>query len=497
LVFPAVAAGLLWMACRARRKWIVPAGFVVMFAASLWLCFWLVFSETTAVFLGVVAGRLSFFLMPARAWQLGVGVLLAWWMTSRPSWQLGPGAGALGIALTLFSFVRLDDLTPYPSLLTFVPTLGAALVVAAPGSLRWLESSALVRMGDASYSWYLWHWPAIVFARAVGIDSPPLLAAVGLASWPLAAWSYENIENRYRWTLAERRAGWAIALAVSVLVAFGAQQVATYALAEVLPQADAIASVQASLRNHIDLRCESVELATGVSGCVLGTGVARLALVGDSNAGHYAEAVLGAGTELGFETSVVTRSACFGLDLVIVDYSKDIGCRPHTRSMRAWLVAERFDVVVVALAADIYLELPGARVTRGELEGQDAYGDALTAFVREVRASGAEVVLAHQAPKFTLDIAPGDGADSCAATVLVLQLGGCYEQMPRTEALARRAEAYDVEREVAAALGVGTGDVFDALCPGDRLRGHRRRPLVPRPRAHLNHGVGGSVTNLR
>jgi peptidoglycan/LPS O-acetylase OafA/YrhL len=61
-----------------------------------------------------------------------------------------------------------------------------------------LGSRVLVWVGDLSYSWYLWHWPLIVFATAlwpIAGWAPPLAGMLSL----LPAWlSYRYVENPIR-----------------------------------------------------------------------------------------------------------------------------------------------------------------------------------------------------------------------------------------------------------------------------------------------------------
>src|SRR5258708_23775473 len=58
----------------------------------------------------------------------------------------------------------------------------------------------MVFVGLVSYSWYLWHWPLMSFARIVsgGLLSVPRAVSIGLFSLMLAALSHRFIEQPFR-----------------------------------------------------------------------------------------------------------------------------------------------------------------------------------------------------------------------------------------------------------------------------------------------------------
>ena len=63
---------------------------------------------------------------------------------------------------------------------------------------RVLATRPLVALGDVSYSWYLWHWPLIVFAAVLLPGEPAALVIAALGSL-LPAWlSYRFVEQPLR-----------------------------------------------------------------------------------------------------------------------------------------------------------------------------------------------------------------------------------------------------------------------------------------------------------
>ncbi len=116
----------------------------------------------------------AYFSMHTRAWELGVGALLA---LATPQLARLPrrlagllayaGLAAIGVSAAIYTAA-----TPFPGTAAWVPVLGAAAVIAAGcgprvRAERLLGEPAMQCVGRASYSLYLWHWPLIVLAPTV------------------------------------------------------------------------------------------------------------------------------------------------------------------------------------------------------------------------------------------------------------------------------------------------------------------------------------------
>ncbi len=146
----------------------------------------------------------AFYLAPARAWELGLGALLALGAAPRvpAGWRDSLGWAALAmIAAPVLLYTR--D-TPFPGLAAIPPCLGAALLIHLDGagsSGRLLAWRPLGLLGLISYSLYLWHWPVIVLLEGMlGVAAlPPIwgLAAVAV-SLLLATLSWRHVEQPFR-----------------------------------------------------------------------------------------------------------------------------------------------------------------------------------------------------------------------------------------------------------------------------------------------------------
>ena len=178
LVFPLAMILLFKFSAPANRlrllTWSVAIVTVISFAGD--------------VFLVRHGSHRAFYWAPARAWEIGVGALLALWMVSRPasrnpgdapaaitgisgSAAIAAGAAIAGVAMIAGAFVGLKPDSPFPGMLALFPVLGTALIIGAvplsPHSViaRALSSAPVIALGRVSYPWYLWHWPLLVIAR--------------------------------------------------------------------------------------------------------------------------------------------------------------------------------------------------------------------------------------------------------------------------------------------------------------------------------------------
>lgn len=150
----------------------------------------------------------TFFLLPARAWELAVGAALALYLpTARyPAHVVGTIFSIAGLLAIGLSVALLSEEMAFPGYLAIAPVAGTALVVAggqfAPSgvSTRVLSTRPMVLIGLLSYSWYLWHWPLLALTRAYMLEEANLARdlSIGLLSLVLAYASYRLVENPIR-----------------------------------------------------------------------------------------------------------------------------------------------------------------------------------------------------------------------------------------------------------------------------------------------------------
>jgi len=197
---------LLW---KRRRPGLTEPGLqrallVIVVAAALSLM-WSI-QSTAAV------PRAAYFSTFARIWELALGAALA---IAAPRLRNVSGvvrvpvgwigAGAIALAAVLYS-----PATPFPGYAALLPTLGAALFIGAGitgrtrfGAGRLLSLAPFRFVGDRSYAFYLWHWPALVIAsdysgRALSTGVNLLILAGAFALSCVTYALYENPIRRMR-----------------------------------------------------------------------------------------------------------------------------------------------------------------------------------------------------------------------------------------------------------------------------------------------------------
>lgn len=140
-----------------------------------------------------------------RAWEFAVGALLALALTNRVfrSNKLAEILAWLGVALLVLSAAKIDEATPFPSTWTLLPVSGTLLLIAAGTQHvtsigRVLTLPPVVKLGDWSYSIYLWHWPLDVFAVQLWPESSYATVVATMLAIVIAAASYRWVEQPIR-----------------------------------------------------------------------------------------------------------------------------------------------------------------------------------------------------------------------------------------------------------------------------------------------------------
>jgi peptidoglycan/LPS O-acetylase OafA/YrhL len=195
IIFP-----LLVVLCiRWRRSTLIPLTSALVLLSFL--------SNILADKMALLSG--AFYLLPARAWEIGAGALLA--LVPPPSISIPWLRQALALvagALILFSLCAHVGGALFGGLIpaAFWVVLGTTLAIHLGNEGgNWLtiglSKAPLAWIGIISYSLYLWHWPILVFAHYYLLQ-PFLSAAEATAAvalmFTLAALSWRFVERPFR-----------------------------------------------------------------------------------------------------------------------------------------------------------------------------------------------------------------------------------------------------------------------------------------------------------
>jgi len=181
-----------------------------------------------------LAANWAFYSLPTRAWELGLGGLLAVGSATLlrvPGFVVGL-AGWVGLAAVAVAVMTFDSTLPFPGVAALLPVAGTVLLIASGtrrlGPGRLLGIAPLRALGKISYSLYLVHWPILVLAPlALGSEPDELTrAALVLVSIAVAVVSWGLVETPFRTGLpslaARPRRTLSLAMSAILAVVIGA-----------------------------------------------------------------------------------------------------------------------------------------------------------------------------------------------------------------------------------------------------------------------------------
>ena len=446
----------------------------------------------------------AFYLVLPRAWELLTGSLLAIWLHrggAIASGWLRNAAGGLGIALIAASIVLLNERMSFPGMTALLPCLGAALVLWS-GSVgcgpvqQLLSLPPLVWVGKVSYSLYLWHWPVLAFVNSAGWQGHGLSFVplpLQFALMLLLAWlSWRFVEQPFRqgrvqsWGVRQVLIVSAASLAALWCSGFVACRIAKYGWPVKLSPPELVALLESDMRAAPGLRCEgSSDLATirrDGGGCLLGSGdvAPRFALLGDSHARMYTEAVEALMREHQSRALVIARSSC--VPVLGVQPPTRPECRELTQASIDYLV--RSDIPRVVLAGywiDLATDDAKARIL----------AEGLDSTVAKLSAAGKQVVLLKDVPELPNDLTLHRGAQSSLRAGGAAIYGPSLEDHEQTQS--RFTAMLD---EIARKNQSQVLDPATLLCSGDGcLIANRNRSLY-RDRHHLTDAAAVTYRNI-
>jgi peptidoglycan/LPS O-acetylase OafA/YrhL len=463
----------------------------------------------------------AYFSTFARAWELGLGAALALLATVKLPRLGAVVLGWLGVAAIVYSSLAFTGDTAFPGTAALIPTLGAAALILSGTALAataggvtgmkagagWVLSLPPVRyVGRISYSWYLWHWPFLIFAAAIW--GPRLSVAAGLlavaASWVPTQLTHMLIEDPVRRAPALRvLPNRAIALglacmAVAVGVGIGLRDSQpTVRLAKIgdvpgaaalvdqpVPQETATALRPNPLKARADRGRSYYEgCMVGIEGtnsnkCLYGnaTGDKTLILFGDSHAMQYFPAVEELAEIHGWRLIVLTKAECPPEEVEVKSMVEDreySQCDEWRQEALKRIESGGGKDVTVVMSGDT--EYTPYAPNGDELTGNEAAKAMEEGYLRTLRrieAAGSHAVVIRDNPTSAEDV------PSCVSED-IQHLGRCA--FPRRKEWDRE---YDV-RAAEASPETHLVDFIGDICPGEVCRAVIGNALVYRDKDHL------------
>jgi peptidoglycan/LPS O-acetylase OafA/YrhL len=516
LVFPTLLL-VGWVLARRLRRVMAPPILIIAGVTALSFLvsvLWTNGGEWAAPLTSLFGGPQVFaFYGPfSRVWEFGVGAILA--LLIARGW--GPGraagriAGVVGAVLVVVSAFAITDVMPFPGTVALVPVAGTALLLVAGAReasfiTRGLSTRPMVAVGDWSYSWYLWHWPLIVFVAVILPGAPIALVIAAIASL-LPAWlSYRFVEQplrRVRPAGTIRTAlvvavisGIPIALCLGLLWGANTGWGGRFALppepkpasvsapaaagdAQEGPEAfdpiegdGAIAkdTTTGDLRaQHAAVEADCVNTEIDPVGCRFGPANAKgtVLVLGDSQAYAVADGVINAASALGFDTVVSSRTGCPFLGRESSG-TNDNPCRPWQKSALAYALSSSPAAVVIANRSAGYVHPEWGWRTAATDEGNPAtsvaqaaklWEEGVESVVAPLRAAGIPVVVIAAVPEMP------EFTDQ--RSLFSQAFGSRAYEVPRKQSIQDRQPALDAEEQVAARHpGTLIFDPIPVLCP--------------------------------
>ena len=372
---------------------------------------------------------MAFFLLPTRAWELGLGTLLAVRAGQKGDSRVtGPSLtaqclGCLGAAL-LVCAVLVCRSTQFPGFAALLPVMGTIFLIETRSSVanHLLSLPPMVFIGRISYSWYLWHWPMLSFARIV-CDRPlsqRATVSIAVLSFLVAVASFYIVEQPFRnsRTPAPRML---IRYAVLLLVisAPALIVIAMKGLPQRRPQLAAMEARGANVTKDTCLAAYGKTKPRLSPDCVAPANEQHtVALIGDSHAAALADALRSVARGSGYAFDEIAKSSCPPLHGVTIYMPNHPG---HDRECSAFnertLTYLRSSPQIKTVVVAGFWGGPSSQPDEG-FSYVPAAGDpkrvsdeaslknlqqGLANEVEQLRASGKQVVLLKDAPALTFN----------------------------------------------------------------------------------------------
>ena len=437
----------------------------------------------------------AFYSSLTRAWEFCAGAILALLLRSSKTPMRQGAAGLLailGIVAIVLGAVVIDQAMVFPGLVALIPVGGAvALITAGSASqssliTRALSLPGMVWIGAISYSWYLWHWPIIVFTRQLVPGNEAALLLAGLLSILPAYLAYRFIESPIRNSSQIRGGRLLLVLALSIAV----------------PAAAAVLVLRGSERawNNPSIKSMTEQIVpvpiSYTRGCDFGTPLGQqdgldctwfpgarggaVYLVGDSQAAQFAEAAIGAVEPIERSLTIATEGSCaFLLRAEGEELVTSPECDEYITQSVDWLLTQPPATILIGMS--------------GSYVNPDTEADIherLTRSIETLQGAGHSVAIFQAVPQFF-----GWTPYACSMLDVLRDPQGCGTSVPRDSMDDKQAPALSLLREIAASTNAELIDVRPELCPDDSCATNDRDFWRYRDMFHISVGQSEQLSD--
>lgn len=477
-----IMLGLQFLRSRRALLAILAAGTALSLGVSIWLT--------------AEGQQMAWYGLPARAWEFGLGglgVLVP--LHGRGTAGVWLTAGWLGLAGILAGNALFSGDTEFPGWLAAIPVLGTTVCLMAGAALPgrgiglWLASAPMQFLGKMSYSWYIWHWPFLVFAGVLwpGIGAAGKTAAVILALLAAMA-AHHWVENPIRFhPVLSRNPALCLYAAIALTAgSVGAAMLATR-YAGRLAQQPAMKALNAATQDTARLdreKCVSLGSDSAVLTCDFGatSSFYHVVLFGDSHAIQWFNPLARLADSSGWKLTTLLKSGCPATDVPLrsrgARNAVSAACGAWRHKAFQQLETMRPHLVVAASAA-LYLGRPGQRASHFDISLPE-WEAGTRRTLKRLTTAGIPVALMRDTPVSAFDI------PTCLARSV---RHGFYEQSLCSLDRATAVSTPVFEAEKAAAHGlrhVHHIDLSDRICEGPVCAGVRGGEVVYRDDNHLS-----------
>ena len=341
----------------------------------------------------------SFYMMPSRSWEFLMGAMVAIVPENK---KVKASTGKLimllaGVAILAGSAFYFHAQNSFPSFLSLLPALGTSLVIGlymqSSVVVACLRSRLLTFIGNISYSLYLWHWPFIVFSKALFPNlqfAAPFFAVASLAP----AWlSYRFIEKKIRFKKnIKLRQITSVVLCAIVLPISASYAIdgLTINLRKYIQDAPALEDLRFSVRNQ----CQHV-IQMNTDKCYRKevNSNNEAVLFGDSHASSASDGIVGAAKIARFSLGVVSFDGCPPFPISAIGD----GCSEARVVYEQTLEILSPNTVVLVNSLEHYLQYDGGKIDSAFIVG------SLSRYVETLTSRNIRVVIVLQVPNMKIN----------------------------------------------------------------------------------------------